>query len=85
MDPTDLCDRRVRAEIYHKVDANGTLWVNVGKFMPIEQLVGDAAEVARRRAPTPASEIREASGMGRDDVPFAWLAPLIVALIGGGA
>jgi hypothetical protein len=86
MDPTDLCDRRVRADIYHKVGANGTLWVNVGKFLPIEQLAEEAAEVAQRPARTPAAKVKQASpGIGRDDVPFAWLAPLIVALIGGGA
>ena len=81
----DLTGRRVRAEIYHKGRDNGRVFVNVGKFLPIEQLAEEAAEVAQRPARTPAGKIREASGMGRDDIPFAWLAPLIVALIGGAA
>jgi hypothetical protein len=82
----DLTGRRVRAEIYHKVGANGRLWVNVSKFLPIEQLAEEAAEVAQRPARTPAAKVKQASpGIGRDDIPFAWLAPLIVALIGGAA
>jgi hypothetical protein len=69
MDPTDLVDRRVRAEIYHKVDNNGTLWVNVGKYMPIEQLAEEAA--AKRPARTPAAKVKAtAPAIGSDDIPF---------------
>jgi hypothetical protein len=82
----DLTGRRVRAEIYHKGRDNGRVFVNVGKFMPIEQLVEEAAEVAKKPARTPAAKVRQASpGIGSDDIPFMWLAPLVVALIGGAA
>jgi hypothetical protein len=82
----DLTGRRVRAEIYHKGRDNGRVFVNVGKFMPIEQLVEEAAEVARKPARTPAAKVKAASpSIGSDDIPFAWLTTLIVALIGGAA
>jgi hypothetical protein len=82
----DLTGRRVRAEIRHKAGNNGRLFVNVWKFLPIEQLAEEAAEVAQRPARTPAAKVKRASpGIGSDDIPFAWLAPLIVALIGGAA
>jgi len=82
----DLTGRRVRAEIYHKGRDNGRVFVNVGSFMPIEQLVEEAAEVAKKPARTPAAKVRAASpAIGSDDIPFAWLTTLIVALIGGAA
>jgi hypothetical protein len=67
----DLTGRRVRAELYHKVDKNGRQWVNVGKFLPIEQLVEEAAAVAKRPARTPAAKVKAASpAIGSDDIPF---------------
>jgi hypothetical protein len=82
----DLTGRRVRAEIYHRVSATGRVFVNVGKFLPIVELVEEAAEVAKRPARTPAAKVKQASpAIGSDDIPFLWLAPLLVALIGGAA
>jgi hypothetical protein len=67
----DLTGRRVMAELYHKVDKNGRQWVNVGKFLPIEQLVEEAAAVAKRPARTPAAKVKAASpAIGSDDIPF---------------
>jgi hypothetical protein len=64
----DLTGRRVKAELYHKVDKNGRQWVNVGKFLPIEQ---EAAEVTKRPARTPAAKVRAtAPAIGSDDIPF---------------
>jgi len=82
----DLTGRRVRAEIYHRGRDDGRVFVNVGKFLPIVELVEEAAEVAKKPARTPAAKVRQASpGIGSDDIPFAWLTTLIVALIGGAA
>ncbi len=65
----DLTGRRVRAEVYHKVDKNGRQWVNVGKFLPVEQLEQEPA--ARRTARTPAAKVKQASpAVGSDDIPF---------------
>jgi len=82
----DLTGRRVRAEIYHRGRDDGRVFVNVGKFLPIVELVEEAAEVAKRPARTPAAKVKQASpAIGSDDIPFLWLAPLLVALIGGAA
>ena len=71
MQPTDLVDRRIRAEIVHRVDAGGTLWVNVWNFLPIEQLAEEAAAVAKKPARTPAAKVRAvAPAIGSDDIPF---------------
>jgi hypothetical protein len=67
----DLTSRRVRAEIYHKGRDNGRVFVNVGKFLPIEQLEQEAAAVAKRPARTPAAKVKAASpSIGSDDIPF---------------
>jgi len=67
----DLTGRRVRAEIRHKAGNNGRLFVNVWKFMPIEQLAEEAAEVAKRPARTPAAKVKAtAPAIGSDDIPF---------------
>ena len=67
----DLTGRRVRAEIRHKSGNNGRLFVNVWKFLPIEQLEQEAAEVARRPARTPAAKVKQtAPAIGSDDIPF---------------
>ena len=67
----DLTGRRVRAEIRHKAGNNGRLFVNVWKFLPIEQLEQEAAEVARRPARTPAAKVKQtAPAIGSDDIPF---------------
>ena len=67
----DLTGRRVRAEIRHKAGNNGRLFVNVWKFLPIEQLEQEAAAVARRPARTPAAKVKAASpAIGSDDIPF---------------
>jgi hypothetical protein len=82
----DLTGRRVVAEIRHRVGTNGRTFVNVWKFMPIQQLASEAAEVARKPPRTPAAKVKAtAPGIGSDDIPFLWLAPLLVALIGGAA
>jgi hypothetical protein len=82
----DLTGRRVRAKMYHKSRDNGGVFVNVGKFLPIEELVEEAAEVAKKPARTPAAKVKAASpSIGSDDIPFAWLTTLIVALIAGAA
>lgn len=66
----ELVGRRVRAEIYHKVKPDGRLFVNVGRFMPIEQLVEEAAAKAKP-ARTPAAKVKAASpAIGSDDIPF---------------
>jgi hypothetical protein len=71
MEPTDLVDRRIRAEIVHRVDAAGRMWVNVWNFMPIAELAEEAAEKAKRPARTPAAKVKAASpAIGSDDIPF---------------
>ena len=66
----DLVGRRVRAEIVHRQTAR--LWVNVVKFLPIEQLADEASAVAKRPARTPAAKVKAASPAvgGGDDIPF---------------
>jgi hypothetical protein len=67
----DLTGRRVRAEIRHRAGDNGLLFVNVWKFLPIEQLEQEAAEKAKRPARTPAAKVRaSAPAIGSDDIPF---------------
>jgi len=67
----DLTGRRVRAEIRHRAGQNGRLFVNVWKFLPIEQLAEEAAEKAKRPARTPAAKVRaSAPAIGSDDIPF---------------
>lgn len=67
----DLTGRRVRAEIRHRAGDNGKLFVNVWKFLPIEQLEQEAATVAKRPARTPAAKVKAASpAIGSDDIPF---------------
>jgi hypothetical protein len=67
----DLTGRRVRAEIRHRAGNNGRVFVNVWKFMPIEQLAQEAAAVAKRPARTPAAKVKAASpAIGSDDIPF---------------
>jgi len=65
----DLVGRRVRAEIVHR--QTDRLWVNVVKFLPIEQLAEEAAVVSKRPARTPAAKVKAASpAIGSDDIPF---------------
>lgn len=65
----DLTGRRVRAEIRHKAGNNGRLFVNVWKFLPIEQLAEEAA--AKRPVRTPAAKVKAtAPAIGSDDIPF---------------
>lgn len=67
----DLTGRRVRAEIYHKGRDDGRVFVNVGKFLPIEQLADEAATVAKRPARTSAAKVKAAApAIGSDDIPF---------------
>lgn len=67
----DLTGRRVRAEIRHRAGDNGRVFVNVWKFLPIEQLEQEAAAVAKRPARTPAAKVKaSAPAIGSDDVPF---------------
>jgi len=80
----DLTGRRVMAEIRHRAGQNGRVFVNVWKFMPIEQLAEEAAVVAKRPARTPAAKVKAASpAIGSDDIPFAWLVTLVATVIGG--
>jgi hypothetical protein len=86
MQPTDLVDRRIRAEIVHRVDDAGTLWVNVWNFLPIEQLAEEAAVAEKKPARTPAAKVKAASpAIGSDDIPFLWLVALVASVIGGAA
>jgi hypothetical protein len=65
----DLTGRRVRAEIRHRAGNNGRLFVNVWKFMAIQQLEQEAA--AKRPARTPAAKVKAtAPAIGSDDIPF---------------
>ena len=68
----DLTGRRVRAEIRHRVSpTNGRTFVNVWKFMPIEQLAEEAAVAAKKPARTAAAKVKAASpAIGSDDIPF---------------
>jgi hypothetical protein len=68
----DLTGRRVMAEIRHRLGTNGRhTFVNVSKFMPIEQLADEAAVVTKRPARTPAAKVKQASpAVGSDDIPF---------------
>jgi hypothetical protein len=53
------------------VDKTARLWVNVGKFLPIEQLEQEAAAAAKRPARTPAAKVKaSAPAIGSDDIPF---------------
>jgi hypothetical protein len=80
----DLTGRRVRAEIRHRAGDHGRLFVNVWKFLPIEQLAEEAAVVAKKPARTPAAKVRAASpAIGSDDIPFAFLLAVIASVIGG--
>jgi hypothetical protein len=82
----DLTGRRVMAEIRHRVGTNGRTFVNVWKFLPIEQLAEEAAEVAKKPARTPAAKVKAtAPAIGSDDIPFLWLVAVIASVIGGGA
>jgi len=82
----DLTGRRVMAEIRHRVGTNGRTFVNVWKFMAIQQLADEAAEVAKKPARTPAAKVKQtAPAIGSDDIPFAWLVAVIASVIGGGA
>ena len=68
-DTGDLVGRRVRAEIVHR--QTDRLWVNVVKFLPIEQLAEEAAVVAKKPPRTPAAKVKQASpAVGGDDIPF---------------
>jgi hypothetical protein len=79
---TDLVGRRVRARIYHKAGRDGKTFVNVGEFLPAEQVVETATakpQVERAVAPpasrptvkrTPAQKADDASRMPGDDIPF---------------
>ena len=67
----DLTGRRVQAEIRHRAGNNGRVFVNVWKFMAIEQLQHEAAEKAKRPARTPAAKVKASSpAIGSDDIPF---------------
>jgi len=67
----DLTGRRVMAEIRHRAGNNGRVFVNVWKFMAIEQLKQEAAEKSKRQARTPAAKVRASSpAIGSDDIPF---------------
>lgn len=80
----DLTGRRVRAEIRHRAGQNGRLFVNVWKFLPIEQLEQEAA--AKRPARTPAAKVKQtAPAIGSDDIPFLWLVAIVASVIGGAA
>jgi hypothetical protein len=80
----DLTGRRVRAEIRHRAGDNGRVFVNVWKFLPIEQLEQEAAVVAKRPARTPAAKVKAASpSIGSDDIPFAWLIATSATFLGG--
>lgn len=78
---TDLVGRRVRARIYHRA-GNGKTFVNVGEFLPTEQVVETATAkpaVERAVAPpssrppanrTPTKKADAAASMPDDDIPF---------------
>lgn len=67
----DLVGRRVRGEILHRVDKNGRTWVNVVKFLPIEEPAVEAVEAQKRPARTAAAKVKAASPAIRsDDIPF---------------
>jgi hypothetical protein len=78
---TDLVGRRVRARIYHKA-GNGKTFVNVGEFLPAEQVVETSTakpQVERAVAPptsmspvkrTTTKQVDDASRMPGDDIPF---------------
>jgi len=58
---------RVQADVVHRVDAGGRQWVNVSKFMPVDE----ATKAAQPPARTPAAKVRAASpDIGSDDIPF---------------
>lgn len=68
VDVGDLAGRRVRAEIVHV--QKDRLFVNVDKFLPVEQLAQEAAaKAAPRRAPS-AKATAALSEQANDDIPF---------------
>jgi hypothetical protein len=65
----DLVGRRVRAEVYHKVDRNGRTWVNVARFLPPEEPAQEPIKAPAAR--TPAQKVRaSAPAIGSDDIHF---------------
>lgn len=62
----DLVGRRVRAEIRHRVDSNGRLWVNVWKFSE----ASPEPEPQTKPRATPAQRIAETAQFEKDDIPF---------------
>jgi len=80
----DLTGRRVMAEIRHRVGTSGRTFVNVWKFLHIEQLEQEAA--TKRPARTPAAKVKQtAPAIGSDDIPFLWLVAIVASVIGGAA
>lgn len=71
LDPTEIVDRRLRAEIRHNVDAKGRLWVNVWKYMPSAELEQPATPATPKAPRTAAAKVKSASpAIGSDDIPF---------------
>ena len=79
---TDLVGRRVQARIYHRAGNGKKTFVNVGEFLPAEQVVETATakpQVERAVAPptsrppvkrTATKQVDDASRMPGDDIPF---------------
>jgi hypothetical protein len=68
-DPSDVADRLVQAELYHKVGRDGRTWVNVRRFLPVEK---PAAAPIKKSPPRTAGEkaMKQAMETSSDDIPF---------------
>ena len=72
MDPGDLVGRRLRVEVYHNVDKNSHMWVNVRAFLPTEQYAGQPAAKPEPRPCAPRTPAAKAAAEwdDKDDIPF---------------
>jgi hypothetical protein len=79
--PEAVLGQVVIAMVEHYTSKAGKVSAVIRKYLP-----GPASAPAAKPARTPAAKVKAASpAIGSDDIPFLWLVPLLVALIGGAA
>jgi hypothetical protein len=79
--PEAVLGQTVIAMVEHYTSKAGKVSAVIKKYLP-----GPASAPAAKPARTPAAKVKAASpAIGSDDIPFLWLVPLLVALIGGAA
>lgn len=66
---SDIADRLVQAELYHKLGRDGRTWVNVRRFLPVEKPAAPAP--VKKSPPRTAGEKAMKTAMeSSDDIPF---------------